>query len=114
MLQKVKVGDGKKFVFAEESEEFSENKSILDYNIGGATDIVEAINVVLKEAPKDAHIYLLSDLGDNCEGIFDEDACGSFEGIVTIVYYPSEYEYSVRKFIERMQAQMPKATFEIC
>ena len=58
--------------------------------------------------------YLLSDLGNNCESVFDEDACSSFEGIVTIVYYPSEYEYSVRKFIERMQAQMPKATFEIC
>lgn len=97
VLQKVQVSEGKKY-----------------YDIGGATDIVEAINVALKEAPKDAHIYLLSDLGNNCESVFDEDACSSFEGIVTIVYYPSEYEYSVRKFIERMQAQMPKATFEIC
>ena len=114
VLQKVKVGDGKKFVFAEESEEFSENKSILDYNIGGATDIVGAINNALKEAPKDAHLYILSDLGDNCEGVFDETVCNNFEGTVTIVYYPSGYEYSVRKFIERMQTQMPKATFEIC
>lgn len=97
VLQKVQVSEGKKY-----------------YDIGGATDIVEAINIALKEAPKDAHIYLLSDLGNNCESVFDEDACSSFEGIVTIVYYPSEYEYSVRKFIERMQAQMPKATFEIC
>ena len=114
VLQKVKVGDGKKFVFAEESEEFSENKSILDYNIGGATDIVGAINNALKEAPKDAHLYILSDLGDNCEGVFDETVCNNFEGTVTIVYYPSGYEYSDRKFIERMQAQMPKANFEIC
>ena len=114
VLQKVQVSEGKKYVFAEKSEEFSANRSILDYNIGGATDIVKAINVALKEAPKDAHIYLLSDLGDNCESIFDEDACSSFEGIVTIVYYPSGYEYSARKFIERMQEQMPKATFEIC
>ena len=114
VLQKVQVSEGKKFVFAEESEEFSENKSILDYNIGGETDIVGAINVALREAPKDAHIYLLSDLVDNCNGVFDENACSSFEGIVTIVYYPSGYEYSARKFIERMQAQMPKATFEIC
>ena len=114
VLQKVQVSEGKKYVFAEKSEEFSENRSVLDYDIGGATDIVEAINVALKEAPKDAHIYLLSDLGNNCESVFDEDACSGFEGIVTIVYYPSEYEYSVRKFIERMQAQMPKATFEIC
>lgn len=114
VLQKVQVSEGKKFVFAEESEEFSENKSILDYNIGGATDIVGAINNALKEAPKDAHLYILSDLGDNCEGVFDETVCSSFKGTVTIVYYPSEYEYSVRKFIERMQAQMPKATFEIC
>ena len=114
VLQKVQVSEGKKYVFAEKSEEFSENRSILDYDIGGATDIVEAINVALKEAPKDAHIYLLSDLGDNCESIFDEDACSSFEGIVTIVYYPSGYEYSDRMFIERMQSQMPKATFEIC
>lgn len=114
VLQKVQVSEGKKYVFAEKSEEFSANRSILDYDIGGTTDIVEAINVALKEAPKDAHIYLLSDLGNNCESVFDEDACSSFEGIVTIVYYPSEYEYSVRKFIERMQAQMPKAAFEIC
>ena len=97
VLQKVQVSEGKKYVFAEKSEEFSENRSILDYDIGGATDIVEAINVALKEAPKDAHIYLLSDLGNNCESVFDEDACSSFEGIVTIVYYPSEYEYSVSK-----------------
>lgn len=114
VLQKVQVSEGKKYVFAEKSEEFSENKSILDYNIGGETDIVGAINVALREAPKDAHIYLLSDLVDNCRGVFDEDACSSFEGIVTIVYYHNGYEYSVRKFIERMQAQMPKATFEIC
>ena len=86
----------------------------MDYNIGGETDIVGAINVALREAPKDAHLYILSDLGDNCEDVFDEDACSSFEGIVTIVYYHSGYEYSARKFIERMQAQMPKATFEIC
>lgn len=95
-------------------EEFSANRSILDYNIGGATDIVGAINNALKEAPKDAHLYILSDLGDNCEGVFDETVCNNFEGTVTIVYYPSGYEYSARKFIERMQAQMPKATFEIC
>lgn len=114
VLQKVQVSEGKKYVFAEKSEEFSENRSISAYDIGCITDIVEAINVALKEAPKDAHIYLLSDLGDNCESIFDEDACSSFEGIVTIVYYPSGYEYSDRMFIERMQAQMPKATFEIC
>lgn len=114
VLQKVQVSEGKKFVFAEESEEFSENKSILDYNIGGATDIVGAINNALKEAPKDAHLYILSDLGDNCEGVFDETVCSSFKGTVTIVYYPSGYEYSARKFIERMQAQMPKANFEIC
>ena len=114
VLQKVQVSEGKKYVFAEKSEEFSANRSILDYDIGWTTDIVEAINVALKEAPKDAHIYLLSDLRNNCESVFDEDACSSFEGIVTIVYYPSEYEYSVRKFIERMQAQMPKATIEIC
>lgn len=114
VLQKVQVSEGKKYVFAEKSEEFSENRSISAYDIGCTTDIVEAINVVLKEAPKDAHIYLLSDLGDNCESIFDEDACSSFEGIVTIVYYPSGYEYSDRMLIERMQSQMPKATFEIC
>ena len=115
VLQKVQVSEGRKYVFAESSEEFSENKSIWDYDIGGATDIVGAINVALKEAPKDAHLYLLSDLEDNCGGVFDEDICNSFEGIVTIVYYSAGDDYGFGKdFIEKMQMQMPKATFEIC
>lgn len=114
VLQKVQVSEGRKYVFSEKSEEFSEHRSILDYDIGGATDIVEAINVALKEAPKDAHIYLLSDLEDNCSGVFDKNVCQNFEGIITIVYYPNNVYGAGKNFIKKMQKQMPKATFEIC
>ncbi len=114
VLQKVQVSEGRKYVFAEKSEEFSANRSILDYDIGGTTDIVEAINVALKEAPKDAHIYLLSDLEDNCSGVFDKNVCQDFEGIITIVYYPNNVYGAGKNFIKKMQKQMPKATFEIC
>ena len=114
VLQKVQVSEGKKYVFAEKSEEFSANRSILDYDIGGATDIVEAINVALKEAPKDAHIYLLPDLEDNCSGVFDKNVCQDFEGIITIVYYHNNVYGAGKNFIKKMQKQMPKVIFEIC
>lgn len=107
VLEKLEGTSGKKYVFAEGIEEFSIEKDIWSYNIGGATDIANAINTVIN-INKDAHIYILSDLNDNCGTEMETNE--NFVGEITIVYYHPGYYFSSMDFVERLRKSYPKAT----
>lgn len=105
VLEKLKDAEGKKYVFAEEIEEFVFGKDVWTYDIGGSTDIANALNSV--DMSNDSHIYILSDLNDNCgTGIkLNKD----FMGEITIVYYPVYYASAIN-FMERLRESYPNAS----
>lgn len=104
VLMKLEGASGKRYVFAEDVEEFVYGKDCLLYDIGGATNIANVLNTICFNS--DSHIYLLSDLNDNCgtEIELNEDFCGE----ITIVYYPVDYMYA-NDFMQRLRAAYPNA-----
>ena len=105
VLEKLKDTDGKKYVFAEEIEEFNLEKDAWTYDIGGSPDIANALNSV--DLSNDSHIYILSDLNDNCgtKIRLKED----FVGEITIVYYPVCYA-GAKDFVEQLRKSYPNAS----
>lgn len=105
VLEKLEGTAGKKYVFAEDIEEFVFGKDTWTYNIGGATNIANALNTV--NIKNDSHIYILSDLNDNCETEIESNE--DFVGEITIVYYPVDFMYAM-DFMERLRESYPNAT----
>ena len=104
VLEKLEGTSGKKYVFAEGMEEFFPGKDTWKYDIGGATDIANALNSVI--ISDDSHIYILSDLNDNCGTEIELNE--SFSGEITIVYYPSDYRIATG-FMKRLREAYPNA-----
>ena len=104
VLEKLEGTSGKKYVFAEDIEEFVLRKDTGEYNIGSSTNIVNALNKVDMEY--DSHIYILSDLNDNCGASFVLNE--KFVGEITIVYYPEDYNFAM-DFMELMKDAYPNA-----
>lgn len=105
VLEKLEGTAGTRYVFAESIEEFSIDKDIWSYDIGGATDIANALNCI--DINKNTHIYILSDLNDNCGT--EIKICREFEGEITIVYYPNDFR-SAKKFFGKVRNAYPNAT----
>ena len=108
VLNKLEETEGKKYVFAEDVAEFNPQKKRHEYNIGGATDIAKTLNTV--KTGNDAHIYLLTDLGDNCGTsiITNED----FVGEVTIIYY-YQYDELNENFFKELKEAYPNMQLTI-
>ena len=105
VLEKLKDTNGKKYVFAEEIEEFILKKDAWTYDIGGATDIANALNTI--DMSNDSHIYILSDLNDNCGTKIKLKK--DFVGEITIVYYPVCYA-GAKDFMEQLRKSYPNAS----
>lgn len=105
VLKKLEDTSGKKYVFAEDVKKFVPGKDKWAYNIGASTDIANALNTV--NVRNDSHIYLLTDLQDNCGGVCESNE--KFVGEITIVYYPGYYSNAM-DFMERMKEAYPNAT----
>ena len=110
------VKNGRMYVFAENTMGYNQNSSCWCDCIGGRTNIVGTIVSTMYEAPKDAHLYILSDLENDCQLEFDNKLCKTFEGTITLVYYVNEEEQSkvACDFVKTLQASFPNATIEIC
>ena len=105
VLEKLEGTVGTRYVFAEDIEEFSIDRDIWSYDIGGATDIANALNSV--DINKNTHVYILSDLNDNCST--EIKIRQEFEGEITIVYYPND-SWSAKNFFEKVRNAYPNAT----
>lgn len=104
VLEKLEGTSGKKYVFAEDIEQFVLRKDTWTYNIGGKTNIAKALNSV--NMSNDSHIYILSDLNDNCGTEIESKK--EFVGEITIVYYPV-YHMDAKDFMERLRKAYPNA-----
>lgn len=104
VLEKLEGTTGRKYVFAEEIEEFSVEKEPWLYNIGGATDIANALNTV--SISNDSHIYILTDLNDNCGTQLTMNE--AFQGEITIGYYPND-SWMAMSFFKELQQAYPNA-----
>lgn len=116
VLSRLDVKNGRMYVFAENTMGYNQNSSCWCDCIGGRTNIVGTIVSTMYEAPKDAHLYILSDLENDCQLEFDNKLCKKFEGTITLVYYVNEEEQSkvACDFVKTLQASFPNATIEIC
>ena len=106
VLEKLEDTSGKKYVFANDIEEFIPDKNPLEYNIGGATDIANALNTIAINSKTDSHIYILTDLNNNCDTILQSN--DKFTGKITIVYYPSFYNLAMY-FMKQLRSAYPNA-----
>ena len=104
VLEKLENTSGEKYVFAEGIEEFVLGKDVWTYDIGGATNIANALNTL--HMTSDSHIYILSDLLDNCGTEIEINK--DFVGEITIVYYPSSYIFA-KYFMEQLREAYPNA-----
>lgn len=106
VLEKLNGARGKKYIFANSMQEFEDGTNIADYNIGGGTNISNALNQINPD--NDDHIYILSDL---CDGNIlnhikkNED----FHGEITIIYYDSAF-FAPRFFMHKLRRSYPNAT----
>lgn len=106
VLEKLNGARGKKYIFANSMQEFEDGTNIADYNIGGGTNISNALNQINPD--NDGHIYILSDL---CDGNIlnhikkNED----FHGEITIIYYDSAF-FAPRFFMHKLRRSYPNAT----
>ena len=106
VLEKLNGARGKKYIFANSMQEFEDGTNIADYDIGGGTNISNALNQINPD--NDDHIYILSDL---CDGNIlnhikkNED----FHGEITIIYYDSAF-FAPRFFMHKLRRSYPNAT----
>lgn len=105
VLEKLENTTGKKYVFARSIAEFVLGKDRWDYNLGGATDIANALNTL--NMSNDSHVYILSDMCDNCGT--EIEANEDFYGEITIVYYPTNSSFAL-DFMKRLRQAYPNAT----
>lgn len=105
VLEKLENTTGKKYVFSESIAEFVLGKDRWDYNFDGSTDIANALNTL--NMSNDSHVYILSDLCDNCGTKIEanEDFCGE----ITIVYYPTDSWFAL-DFMKQLRQAYPNAT----
>lgn len=105
VLRKIKSASGKKYVFAEDITEFVNGEDPIFYNIGAITDIANAFNKI--DISDDSHIYLLSDLVDNCGSKIRKNK--DFHGEITIVYYHGDQDFA-KRFMNQLREAYPNAS----
>ena len=103
VLKKLKHTSGEKYIFAEKIKKYEKRTSD---NLGGATDIANALNFIFDKKKKYMHIYLLSDLNDNCDFSIKKNKV--FKGEITIVYYQNDY-YDAKQFFKKVKLAYPNA-----
>lgn len=108
VLNRLNDMSGKKYVFGEDIVEYSPDEGEWQYAIGGGTDIMNSLNKTVTAG--NSHIYLLTDLGDNCENNIEQNL--DFRGVITIVYYPGYDKASVRGVYEVISNAYPNARVE--
>ena len=105
VLNRLNDMSGKKYVFGEDIVEYSPDEGEWQYAIGGGTDIMNSLNKTVTAG--NSHIYLLTDLVDNCENNIEQNL--DFCGVITIVYYPGYDKASVRGVYEVISNAYPNA-----
>lgn len=108
VLNRLNNMSGKKYVFSEDVIEYSPEEENWFYKIGGETDIMGSLNKIVTAG--DAHIYLLTDLGDDNGTKIEQNL--DYCGVITIVYYPRYTKYIVKSVYSDIANAYPNARIE--